>query len=285
MTLRQIRDRAEAQLKTSGIEEYKREARLIISEYTGFSGADLILRPETALERSAEEKIISVLSRRTAGEPLQYILGHWEFYSLDFEVCPGVLIPRPETELLAQLTIKKAQEISRARLLDLCCGSGCIAVAAAKNLNDAEVYAADLYDIPLKMTKRNAGINGVSIAVLKADALGVPPAELGGNFDIIVSNPPYIPEGDMPSLQREVGFEPESALNGGNDGLMFYRSICRNYTALLKPGGMLAFEVGIAQADTVSGIMRESGFEDICRIADYAAIDRVVYGTLNRRPS
>ncbi|HIZ16353.1 MAG TPA: peptide chain release factor N(5)-glutamine methyltransferase [Firmicutes bacterium] len=280
MTLHQIRDVAETRLKAAGIESYKRETRLIITEYTGLSGADIILKPEEELETNIEEKIISAVKRRTDGEPLQYILGWWEFYGLRIEVCPGVLIPRPETELLADMAIKKASQREQAKILDLCCGSGCIAAAVAKHLKSASVFAADLYDVPLKMTKYNAKINDVKVNVVRADALGIPPEELGTGFDIIVSNPPYIPSRDILSLQREVQHEPESALNGGEDGLDFYRSICKNYSRLLHLGGILAFEVGINQAHSVSDMLKISGFSDISCIADYAGIDRVVYGTL-----
>lgn len=279
MTLRQIRDISETKLKAAGIEAYKREARLIITEYTGLSGADIILKPDAEIKQDEEEKIISAVKRRTAGEPLQYILGWWEFYGVRMEVCPGVLIPRPETELLVELAVKKAEETERIKMLDLCCGSGCIAVAAAKQLKAAEIFAADLYDAPLQITSRNAEKNGVKLNIVRADALGFPPEGLGGGFDIIVSNPPYIPSKDITALQREVRYEPESALNGGEDGLDFYRIISKNYRRLLKPGGVLAFEVGINQADAVSEILKNSGFSDIMHIADYAGIDRVVYGT------
>ena len=285
MTLRQIRDISEARLKAAGIEAYKREARLIVMEYTGLSGADIILKPEAEFETDIEEKIISAVKRRTDGEPLQYILGWWEFYGLRIEVCPGVLIPRPETELLAELVVNKASQTEQAKILDLCCGSGCIAVSAAKQLKSARIFAADLYDGPLKITKRNAEINDVKVDVVRADALHFPPKELGGDFDIIASNPPYIPSSDISSLQREVQHEPESALDGGEDGLDFYRSICKNYGRLLRPGGILAFEVGINQADLVSDMLKSCGFGDISCIADYAGIDRVVYGTLMSRES
>lgn len=279
MTLRQIRDWAEAELKAAGIEGYKREIRFIISEYTGLSSADIILRPEEGLTAEAEKRIISAVEMRCSGEPLQYILGWWEFYGAKIEVCPGVLIPRPETELLAELAVKRAESIKNAKLLDLCCGSGCIAISTAKHVQ-AEIYASDLHDIPIKMTKRNAELNGVSLNIIKADALKSPPKELGTDFDIIVSNPPYIPADDIVSLQQEVKHEPASALNGGKDGLCFYRSICENYRDILKIGGTLAFEVGINQAGSVCDIMKSNGFEDIFRISDYGGIDRVVCGTL-----
>lgn len=280
MTLGELLKDVTGTLRQACIESAVFEGAVIVTECTQKSRAFIAAHPEKEISPAAAERAMSAARRRTAGEPLQYILGRWEFYSLSFKVRPGVLIPRPETELLCEHVIKAASNITRPKILDLCCGSGCIAVAAAKELPRADVYAADLYDAPLALTAENAAANGVNISIVKADALGAPPAQLGSGFDIIVSNPPYIPSGELPSLQREVQYEPQSALDGGPDGLGFYRAICENYTPLLTSGGMLCFEAGDGECGDISAVMVCAGFDDIDVIKDYSGTDRVVFGTL-----
>ncbi len=280
MTISTVRKTAAAVLKSANVENYDFESYLIVSEYTSKSRAQMAAYPEAEVSDHVVQKISRALSRRAAGEPLQYILGYWEFYSLRFMVREGVLIPRPETELLCELGIKTASRLEYPKILDLCCGSGCIAVSVAKNIGTADIYAADFYDIPLEVTRQNASFHAAAIKTVKADALSDPPDIIGDNFDIILSNPPYIPCAELPDLQREVHYEPAAALDGGDDGLVFYRSICKKYSRLLKPGGMLAFEIGIGQCEDVCQIMSENGLENIRYMKDLAGIDRVISGTL-----
>ena len=216
------------------------------------------------------------------GEPLAYIIGEWDFYGLTFKVDRSVLIPRSDTERLCELVIEQAKERVSPRILDLCCGSGCIGIAAAHTVEDARVTAIDLSDGALHITRENARDLGVSsrLLTMKADVMHAPPRGLG-QFDIIVSNPPYVTEDEMQMLDRSVAdFEPHEALYGGEDGLDFYRAICEKWTAALVPGGRLYFEVGIGQADSVLRLMRAQGFGDIQVVKDHNDIPRVVFGTL-----
>ena len=216
------------------------------------------------------------------GEPLAYIIGEWDFYGLTFKVDRSVLIPRSDTERLCELVIEQAKERVSPRILDLCCGSGCIGIAAAHTVEDARVTAIDLSDGALHITRENARDLGVSsrLLTMKADVMHAPPRGLG-QFDIIVSNPPYVTEDEMQMLDRSVAdFEPHEALYGGEDGLDFYRAISEKWKAALAPGGRLYFEVGIGQADAVLRIMRTQGFGDIQVVKDHNDIPRVVFGTL-----
>ena len=200
--------------------------------------------------------------RVLGGEPLAYILGEWDFYGLTFRVDKSVLIPRADTEKLCELTIQQAKPRISPRILDLCCGSGCIGIAAAHEVEDARVLAVDLSDGALRLTRENAHRLGVSgrLLAMKADATMPPPGGVGP-FDIIVSNPPYITRSEMAQLDHSVAdFEPHEALYGGVDGLDFYRAICENWGDTLAHGGILLFECGWKQADAVAEILQKYGF-------------------------
>ena len=218
--------------------------------------------------------------RVLGGEPLAYILGEWDFYGLTFRVDKSVLIPRADTEKLCELTIEQAKPRISPRILDLCCGSGCIGIAAAHEVEDARVLAVDLSDGALRLTRENAHRLGVSgrLLAMKADATMPPPGGVGP-FDIIVSNPPYITRSEMAQLDHSVAdFEPHEALYGGVDGLDFYRAICENWSDTLAHGGILLFECGWKQADAVAEILQKYGFSDVCIEKDDAGVPRIVIG-------
>lgn len=214
------------------------------------------------------------------GEPLAYVLGEWDFYGLTFKVTPDVLIPRSDTERLCELAIERARQVVNPRVLDLCCGSGCIGVALAHEVEDAHVTAVDISDAALLVSRENARRNGVSAryVALRGDVCSRPQHHLGA-FDIIVSNPPYITADEMRGLDPSVrDFEPEQALFGGEDGLDFYRTICSKWGELLVPGGMLLFECGYRQAAEVAGILENNRFAGIGVTEDFSGVPRIVYG-------
>ena len=218
------------------------------------------------------------------GEPLAYIIGEWDFYGLTFKVDRSVLIPRSDTERLCELVIEQAKERVSPRILDLCCGSGCIGIAAAHEVEDARVLAADLPDGALRLTRENAHRLGVQnrVLVLKADAT-MPPPNGVGPFDIIVSNPPYITRSEMAELDHSVAdFEPHEALYGGVDGLDFYRAICENWGETLVHGGVILFECGWKQAEDVAKILARYDFSDIRIAKDDAGVPRIVTGRSSR---
>ncbi|MDR2531788.1 MAG: peptide chain release factor N(5)-glutamine methyltransferase [Oscillospiraceae bacterium] len=211
----------------------------------------------------------ALLKRREDGEPLQYILGEWEFYGYNFKVGKGVLIPRPETEFLIDLAKKHKPKT----IYDLCAGSGCVGIALAKETG-CEVIAVEISDEAIEYLKHNAELNNVSVKIIKDDVLK---PEFGfEKADCILVNPPYLTKAEMGELQAEVTHEPEIALFGGEDGLDFYREIFRLWDGKLKQGGLFAVEVGHKQAGAVAELMRESGFNPQI-IKDYSGTDRIIY--------
>jgi release factor glutamine methyltransferase len=215
------------------------------------------------------------VGRRSLGEPVAYITGVREFMSLDFTVRPGVLIPRPETEHSVEYVIDMCRD-KEADILDMCTGSGAIAVSLAHYLPRCRVIGADISDIALETSAENARRNGVAdrVSIIRADALQK--YDFGKKFDVVVSNPPYIPDDVVPGLDKDVAdYEPHLALCGGEDGLDFYRAIAKNALDILKDGGSIVFEVGHDQADSVRDILHD-GYGRIEYIKDLAGINRVV---------
>ena len=271
-----------AALKRAGVEAYSLEARLLVSHAVGKSKEAFLrdLRLYTSTEN--EQKINALLQRRLAGEPLAYLIGEWEFYGLPIKVTPDVLIPRMDTEVLVETAVNAL--VGRkmdARILDLCSGSGCIGCAISHELPAARLVMVDISDRALEVSKQNLRLNRQNRTIcLKADALAKPPMSIG-TFDLIVSNPPYVPSFEILTLDSSVrDYEPLGALDGGEDGLMFYRAIVRNWKGVLRPGGQLMFEVGETQADAVSDLMRGAGFRDIATVEDTAGVRRVVTGRI-----
>ena len=272
-----------ARLKRAGGESAQLEAREIICYAADKSREqfyrDMTLYVSGGMERRVEE----LVQRRLSGEPVAYIIGEWEFYGLPLDVSRDVLIPRMDTELLAERGILKARESGEgARVLDLCAGSGCVGLAIASQISQARVILGELNDSALKICRQNIRRNGLSARVMpvQADAREKPSRSLG-EFQCIVSNPPYIPSGDIAGLEISVrDYEPHLALDGGADGLDFYRSITQHWKEALAPGGRLFFEVGIGQADPVLRLMRSQGFGDLQVVKDRNSIPRVVLGTL-----
>ena len=228
-----------------------------------------------------EQRFAELLQRRMEGEPAAYIIGEWSFYDLDLDVNRSVLIPRADTELIATRAIEVATLAGDGcRVLDLCTGSGCIGLAVAKHVTSARVVLADISEDALHVARANARRNGLTSRVmcLQADAMQAPPAMLG-LFDVIVCNPPYIRSGEIPGLDHSVrDFEPIMALNGGEDGLDFYRSITSKWKDALRPGGTMIFEVGYDQADAVEQMMALAGYHDIDTKLDTQQIWRAVEG-------
>lgn len=236
---------------------------------------------EFALEAEQERCYLGLLTDRVKGRPLQYITGTQEFMSLDFQVTPSVLIPRQDTEVLVEIVIKCAKEMrdkNILKILDIGAGSGCISISLARYIDNCRITAVDISEEALKVAEGNAALNNVSSKIAFVKGSIFENLNTDRQFDIVVSNPPYIPSGDIKYLQVEVRrFEPRSALDGGTDGLNFYRNIVNAAPGYLKKDGLLAFEVGVGQGEVVSSIMAPS-FYDIGIFKDLSGIDRVVTG-------
>ncbi|MEA4814033.1 MAG: peptide chain release factor N(5)-glutamine methyltransferase [Oscillospiraceae bacterium] len=269
-------------LRASGVEAAQLEAREIVCFASGKTREEFLRDARLYASDEIVAKVQKLLERRLAGEPVAYLIGEWEFLGIPLTINEKVLIPRADTEVLALAAIEWLKQRENPRVLDLCCGSGCIGVAIAANVGNARVTLCDISEDALKIARVNVRQNGLmrQCAVFAADALASPERSMG-TIDCIVCNPPYIPSGDIAGLDASVrDYEPVSALDGGSDGLDFYRSVTEKWCGCLDVGGRLCFEVGMGQADAVLRIMRGAGFGDIEIMPDTAGIPRVVCGTL-----
>ncbi len=247
-------------LQTGGIENAAMEAKWILEDM-----------PDAQSARD-------VANRRAEHYPLQYLLGGWEFYGLYFHVGEGVLIPRADTETLVDAVLQHGHLPKKATLVDLCTGSGCIALALQSLLEEDTVYGIEKSEAAFAYAQKNAAYHKLAVDFRLADVLDAQTAAAFTDVDVIVSNPPYLTAADMQQLQKEVSYEPKMALAGGEDGLYFYREITALWKTSLKAGGMLAFEVGIHQAEAVREILRNNNFVNIGTMPDLCGIERVVYG-------
>lgn len=225
-----------------------------------------------------KQKIECIVKKRIEGHPLQYLLEEWEFYGMRIKVGEGVLIPRQDTETLVDVIIRKMKERKGLILADLCSGSGCIALALEKYLDCKEVYCVEKSEKAVEYLKENAGYHNSKAKIINADVLEKETIELVPDVDILVCNPPYLTEKDMKELQKEVRFEPETALFGGVDGLDFYRGITRIWKDKIREKGLIVFEVGIGQEDEVMRILIQHGFVNVRCKADLCGVNRCVFG-------
>ena len=270
------------QLRRSGVEAATLEARELVCFGTNKSREELQRDGGLYASPELERQVRALVERRMAGEPVAYLIGEWEFYGLPLDISQDVLIPRADTEVLAEQAIAYIQTLGECRVLDLCAGSGCVGLAIASQAPQARVVLGEIDDSALKICRQNIRRNSLSARVMpiQMDAREKPARSLG-EFQCIVSNPPYIPTGDIAGLEASVrDYEPHMALDGGADGMDFYRSIAEQWKEALTPGGRIYFEVGIGQADAVLRLMRSQGFGDLQIIKDHHKIPRVVLGTL-----
>ena len=268
--------------RASNIEASTLEARELVCYAAGKTREELSRDARLYVPQAVEEKVRELVARHLEGEPVAYLIGEWEFYGLPLDISESVLIPRTDTEVLAAQAIEGVRELDRPRVLDLCAGSGCVGLAIASQVPGCRVVLGEISEGALRICRQNIRRSGLTerVVTCQVDATAKPLANLG-EFDAIVCNPPYIPSGDIARLDASVrDYEPRLALDGGVDGLDFYRAICDKWRQALSTGGRLYFEVGIGQADEVLRLMRSRGFGDIQVIPDTNGIPRVVYGTL-----
>lgn len=261
-------------------------ARDLVSTLSGMAQEAFLAERDKPVSEELTARVDTAVDRYLAGEPLPYVLGEWTFYGLDLYVSPDVLIPRDDTCAVAELAIHRGLFLDQnPRILDLCCGSGCIGLAIASRLKDARVTLADLSGPALSVARKNIQRNhmGGRVSCVQVDAMEAPPAFLG-KFDMIVSNPPYVTASEMEELPDSVKkYEPHMALFGGTDGLNFYRAITKNYRGLLKPGGFLCYEFGMGQGDAVCAILEENGFTVLERTLDFNERERAVLAQYGRK--
>ena len=294
MKVRELLNGGTEKLEAAGIDNAAYDARIILEDAYGLDAAGLLMNlnrdicpgalggtePSDIRECPGDCGAISTfnmgINMRLRHVPLQHIIGHTGFMGLDFKVSRDVLIPRQDTETLVETVLDREKDPAIS-ILDLCTGSGCIAVSLKKLGGYSQVAASDLSDKAIGLAMRNASINDTEIRLIKSDLF----KDIDGRFDVIVSNPPYIPAEEIETLSPEVrDHDPRMALDGGEDGLDIYRRIVSECGDVLNAGGRLYMEIGFDQAAAVGGLMEKAGFRDIEVVKDLAGKDRVIFGTL-----
>ncbi len=275
MTFREAINFGEEQLNNAGIVDAKNDAWLLLTFVCKIDRTYYYVHMDEELSVEMQEEYKNVLSKRTEHVPLQYITGEQEFMGLNFRVNESVLIPRQDTETLVSEALKLIRP--GMKVMDMCTGSGCILISILKNVVDIEGYGYDISKQALNVAKENAKLNGVSATIERSDLFEA----VADTFDVIVSNPPYIPTDIIGGLMPEVAvYEPIQALDGKEDGLYFYRKIVKDCKQFLNPEGKILFEIGHDQGDAVSEMLRYAGFSDVRVVKDLAGNDRVVIGGL-----
>ncbi len=271
MTIAEALEYAAGTFEAAGIDDSKTDARLLLSFVTGQDRTFFLTHEDEELDDPDEEKFKELVKKRSERFPLQLITGVQDFMGFEFDVSPDVLIPRFDTEFLVEEALKEITD--GAKVLDLCCGSGCIIISLLKLTNDVEGYAADISEAALKLTRENAEKLGVDLNVIKSDLFD----GIEGKFDFIISNPPYIRSGVIPTLMSEVkDYEPLLALDGGEDGLDIYRRIAAEAADHLSGGGMLLMEIGFDEGDAVKEILKKEGYKNTEVFRDYSGNERVI---------
>ena len=263
------------QLAEVSITEANLDARLLLEEVCKTDRNYLLIHGDEPITEEQKESYVNYISRRKKHEPLQQITGYQEFMGLQFVVTPDVLIPRQDTETLVEEAMRYLHD--GMHILDMCTGSGCILLSLLKYSNDCIGVGCDISKAALTVAKDHADRLGITAEFIQSNLF----ENVKDKYEIIVSNPPYIPSDVIPTLMEEVrDYEPKGALDGFEDGLYFYREIIKSAKNHLYSGGMLFFEIGCEQAEAVSGYMKEAGYREVTVCKDLAGLDRVVYGTL-----
>ncbi len=281
LTRKQALERGARSLEAAGIEEGNLEAFLLLAEAAGITRAQYYLEPQKVLTAKEAKTYLELLAQRSQRIPLQHILGRWEFMGMEFLVSPDVLVPRQETELLVEEALARVRQGTT--ILDMCCGSGCILLSLLKigreSYADLQGVGVDLSDGALAMSRKNSEHLQVAAEFIKSDLF----ASVTGEFSLIVSNPPYIRRDEIEKLEAEVRlYDPQMALDGGRDGLDFYRSISAQAKAHLKPGGALLLEIGHDQGEALKVLLAADGYEKIQVKKDFSGLDRIVCCEYNK---
>ena len=277
MNIFEAYNKTKKELEAAGIEDYVFEAKQIIKHITGFSNSEILMNYTNRLTEFQSNNLTAIIKQRAIRYPLQYIFGEWAFYGREFFVGPGVLVPRADTETLVEVCLKYLKNSESPAVLDLCAGSGCIGITLALEKADASVTLVEKFPEAARYAERNIKRHGTDNATLICgDVLNG--AANDKEYELIVSNPPYVPKNEMETVSPEVHYEPETALFGGEDGLDFYRAVITEYKKALKAGGMLAFEVGAGEAAAVEALLRNAGLKEINTEKDLGGICRAVYG-------
>lgn len=278
MTIQELLIKGYEALKSVGIESYMLDTQLILAHVLKEDKLSIMINRDKEVDEERTKQYLELIDQRAHKMPVKYITGECEFMGLNFKVRPGVLIPRPDTEILVEAAVEDIKKHGFTRICDVCCGSGAIGLSIANYVQSTFVDCCDISDIAVAVTRENAERFSLKerMCVVKSDLLDFALGS-GKTFQAVVSNPPYIKDEVIPSLMDDVrNYEPYEALSGGSDGLDFYRKITEQSLKVLESGGLIAFEIGYDQREAVSSILKKNGFKNIVCLKDLAGNDRVV---------
>lgn len=278
-TVSRVYREGEAALEEAGVEDADFDSLYLLEHFFSVDRTGLIMHADKAADAALCERFFAAIEERKGGKPLQYIVGKWNFMGLDFYVGEGVLIPRDDTEIVVEVAYDFLKNIKNPKVIDLCSGSGAIAAAIAKQYPNSDVTAVELSDIAFDYLNKNIKLNNLTnIAAVHGDVTRLNERFADEAFDLVISNPPYIESDEIDTLQRELQFEPRMALDGGADGLYFYRIITEKWAEKVKHGGMLAFEVGEEQYEPVSKLLKDRNFANVTCRFDLQGFKRTLSG-------
>lgn len=281
MTLSQLYIMAKSDFRTANIDNPQFEAMCLMEHCFAVDRPTLSVVGGNTPEKAAEEQFINSVKKRASGFPLQYIIGKWLFMDIPFFVGEGVLIPRDDTEVIVRELLKRIKDIKNPKIIDLCSGSGAIAITVAKSRPDAEITALELSDQAFEYLERNVEMNSCeNVAAIKGDIFKNFEDYCDYSFDVVISNPPYIKTDVIETLSREVRHEPRLALDGGNSGMNYYNAIAENWLVKIKHGGLIAVEIGEDLTDEVVTLFEKSFVCGISVLKDMANLDRAIFGTV-----
>lgn len=281
MNIKEAFNLTKQKLQKAGVSDPAFDTVYLFEHIFSLSRTDITVYGDRIAEESKCSKLSECVKRRVNGEPVQYIIGKWYFMGNTYEVAPGVLIPRDDTEVLVHACLDMLKGRKSAKIVDLCSGSGIIAVTLKKHFESAEVFAVEKSDTAYSYLTKNAKLNNASIKAIHADLYDCADDFANGSLDLLVSNPPYIKSDEIPTLQKEVQFEPKLALDGGKDGYDFYQGIISLWSKKLKTNGFIAFELGEGQFEYVRKLLENAGFTDIRGYLDLGGTTRALSAIYN----
>lgn len=276
MTAAALRNELRGILTRAGVDNPAGDAELILQTALGYSRALLASHRFDEVTEAQAAHAAAMAKRRASGTPIQYVIGSWSFMGRDYAVGEGVLIPRDDTEVVVRAALERMRGVPSPAAADLCSGTGVIAITLAKELPDAAVSAVEKSDAAFAYLEKNTAIHHVPIDLIHADLCDCADRFADHSLDLIISNPPYVPTGEIAALQREVQYEPAIALDGGEDGCGFYPLILALWSPKLREGGVIAFEIGEGQDRHVSDLLRQHGYADIRGYEDIQGTVRAV---------
>lgn len=282
MTLSELYRKARSDFCNAEIDSPQYDAMCLIEHFFGVNRAELVVKGDKSPKAEIEAEFLTAVEKRSSGYPLQYILGEWTFMDIPLFVGEGVLIPRDDTEILVREAIKRVRGVENTKIIDLCSGTGAVAIALAKAYPKAEIIAVELSDKAFSYLKENIKRNACeNIKAIKGDVFRLYEEFSDSGFDAVLSNPPYIKTDIIATLAKEVQHEPRLALDGGKDGMIFYNSIIENWKGKVKRNGFIGVEIGEDLTNEIVKLFKENNFEDVYVLKDMAGLDRAVFGTVH----